>query len=404
MPHRTHADGRDGVVPLPLWGRGTERVLFIFGTRPEAIKLAPVIKAVAAEPRLEPVVIVVRQHHEILDQTLDVFGLVADREIELNRNGHGLTELTSRVLERVGAAIVEEAPSIVVVQGDTTTAYASALAAFYSGVPVAHVEAGLRTNNLAHPYPEELNRQMISRIAEMHFAPTGSAHKNLMAEGVPAERVHVTGNTVVDALHSIYRVDDGRSARASSNGVRVLATAHRRENWGAPLAEICRALRDIAEAHTNVEILFVVHPNPIVRRAAEEALGGLENIQVSPPLAYRDFVCEMARANLILTDSGGIQEEAPIFGTPVVVLRETTERIEGLEHGNAIIAGTTRDSIRAAAFAALARGDGKASRERNLYGDGKASDRIVASLLDRFFGEGEEEAGEVSGAVDGAHA
>lgn len=397
------AEGIHGnVKPLPTWGRGRERVMFVFGTRPEAIKLAPVIKACAAEPRLEPTVVVVRQHHEILDQTLDVFGLVPDRVVEMVRNGHGLVELTAKVLEGVGAAIVETAPSLVVVQGDTTTAYASALAAFYSGVPVAHVEAGLRTNNLAHPYPEELNRQMVARIADMHFAPTRAAYKNLMREGVPSEHVVITGNTVVDALHSI--MPDGAGSRRRGDVVRVLATAHRRENWGGPLTEICRALRDIAEAHANVEILFVVHPNPIVRRAAEEALGGLDNIRISPPLAYRDFVREMAASNLILTDSGGIQEEAPTFGTPVVILRETTERVEGIESGSAIIAGTTRDSIRAAAFAALARGDGK-PKARTIYGDGKASERILAALMDRFFGGiAEDDVEEASGAFDGARA
>lgn len=392
---------RGVVKPLPTWGAGRERVMFVFGTRPEAIKLAPVIKACAAEPRLEPVVVVVRQHQEILDQTLEVFDIKADHVVELVRHGHGLIELTAQVLEGVGNVIVESAPSLTVVQGDTTTAYASALAGFYSGVPVAHVEAGLRTNNLSHPYPEELNRQMIARIADLHFAPTRSAHKNLMREGVPSERIIITGNTVVDALQSILRTG-GESRRREDGTVRVLATSHRRENWGAPLAEICRALRDIAEAHTNVEILFVVHPNPIVRRAAEEALGGLENIRISPPLAYGDFVREMAAAHLILTDSGGVQEEAPTFGTPVVVLRETTERIEGLENGNAIIAGTTRDSIRSAAFAALARGESK-SRSRQVYGDGNASERIIAALMDRFFGVAEQSE-DISGALDGARA
>ncbi|GAC1422889.1 MAG: UDP-N-acetylglucosamine 2-epimerase (non-hydrolyzing) [Actinomycetota bacterium] len=395
------AETRGVVQTLPTWGSGRERIMFVFGTRPEAIKLAPVIAECAREPRLEPFVLVVRQHNEILDQTLAVFGISADRSVELQRHGHGLVELTSRVLEGVGEAIVETAPSLVIVQGDTTTAYAAALAAFYSGVPVAHVEAGLRTNNLAHPYPEELNRQMISRIADVHFAPTRSACKNLLREGIPSERIVVTGNTVVDALQSILRRGDG-AQRREKGAVRVLATSHRRENWGAPLAEICRALRDIAEQHSNVEILFVVHPNPIVRRAAEEALGGLENITISPPLAYGDFVREMAAANVILTDSGGVQEEAPTFGTPVVVLRETTERVEGLESGNAIIAGTTRESIRTAAFAALARGESR-TKGRSLYGDGKASERIVAALLSRLVGSPEISA-DVNEAVDGVRA
>ncbi|MHB8511287.1 MAG: non-hydrolyzing UDP-N-acetylglucosamine 2-epimerase [Actinomycetota bacterium] len=393
------AETRAVVQALPLWGSGRERVMFVFGTRPEAIKLAPVIKACGSEPRLTPYVLCVRQHNEILDQTLDVFGVTADRSVELMRHGHGLVELTSRVLEGVGEAIVETAPSLVVVQGDTTTAYAAALAAFYSGVPVAHVEAGLRTNNLAHPYPEELNRQMISRIADIHFAPTRSAVRNLIREGIASERIIMTGNTVVDALQSILRKTD--TTRKRNGAVRVLATSHRRENWGAPLAEICRALRDIAEEHSNVEILFVVHPNPIVRRAAEEALGGLENITISPPLAYGDFVREMASANVILTDSGGVQEEAPTFGTPVVVLRETTERVEGLESGNAIIAGTTREAIRAAAFAALARGETRT--KGGLYGDGKASERIVSALLSHLIGSPAESA-ESEAALDGARA
>jgi UDP-N-acetylglucosamine 2-epimerase (non-hydrolysing) len=252
---------------------------------------------------------------------------------------------------------------------------------------------------------------MIGRIADLHFAPTRSAYKNLIREGIAPERIVVTGNTVVDALHWILRSEprqigesasDEPASKLNDGVVRVLATSHRRENWGAPLAEICRALRDIAEGHPNVEILFVVHPNPIVRRAAEEALGGLDNIRISPPLAYGDFVREMAAANLILTDSGGVQEEAPTFGTPVVILRETTERIEGLESGNAIIAGTTRDHIRAAAFAALARGEGK-TKSRHIYGDGKASERILAALMDRFFGVAET-GDEVSGALDGVRA
>jgi UDP-N-acetylglucosamine 2-epimerase (non-hydrolysing) len=401
MPNATtHTNGHGGVVsPLPQRGDDAKRVMFVLGTRPETIKLAPVIARVSEHERLRPIVTVVRQHQEILDHTLDVFGLSPDAVVDFERHGARLAELTSRVLEGVARVIDDHKPDMVMVQGDTTTAYAAALAAFYANVPVGHVEAGLRTNNLNHPYPEELNRQMIGRIAELHFAPTRAACRNLMREGVHADKVFVTGNTVVDALLSIAP-DAGGNAGERNGHARVLVTAHRRENWGHGLDEICRALRDIASAGpVPVEIMFVVHPNPIVREAAEAALGGLENVTVSPPLPYREFVRELASADLILTDSGGIQEEAPTFGIPVVILRETTERMEGVEAGNAVVAGTRRESIRAAAINALSWVDKTPSRSRRLYGDGRAARRIVNVLLDRFFEQEEEQ---VSGVPHGA--
>ena len=405
MPNATHtsapSNGHGGVVQaLPQRDDDSKRVMFVLGTRPETIKLAPVVARCREDGRLRPIVTVVRQHQEILDHTLDVFGITPDVVVDFQRTGARLAELTARVLEGVAAVIDAQHPDVVMVQGDTTTAYAASLAAFYAGIPVGHVEAGLRTNNLNHPYPEELNRQMIGRIAELHFAPTRAACRNLIREGVPGDKIFVTGNTVVDALLSIYPAA-GANGHERNGHARILVTAHRRENWGQGLDEICKALRDIASAGpVPVEIMFVVHPNPIVREAAERALGGLENVTVSPPLPYRAFVTELATADLILTDSGGIQEEAPTFGTPVVVLRETTERMEGVESGSAVVAGTRRESIRAAAIAALSRVDKAPSRSRRLYGDGRAARRIVGVLLDRFFEE-QDEVSEVSGVPHG---
>lgn len=367
------------------------RVMAIFGTRPEAIKLAPVLSALEESPLFEPRVVVTGQHREMLAQVLDLFGVEPDRDLDLCRPGQTLSELTARALTGLDDAIVADEPDAILVQGDTTTTFAGALAGFHRQVPVFHVEAGLRTLDLASPFPEEANRQLTSRIASLHLAPTMGNRANLMAENVDPARIVVTGNTVIDAL--LAAVDRSTSygdpalADLDDDPRRVvLVTAHRRESWGDGHAAVARALAEIARSEPDVLVVFPVHRNPVVREAVLPALDGRANVRVVEPLAYGGLVRLMRRADLILTDSGGIQEEGPSLGKPVLVLRDTTERPEAVLAGTVKLVGTDEGTIVDATRTLLHDADAYAAMANavNPYGDGRAAERTVAAMAHVF--------------------
>ena len=375
------------------------RVALLVGTRPEAIKLAPVVRAIAATPGLEPWLISTGQHRRMLDQVIALFGLEVDRELSVMHPDQSLAGLTARVAEAADAAFADCAPDVVVVQGDTTSAFTAGLVAFYRRIPVAHVEAGLRTGRLDAPFPEEANRVLLSRLARWHFAPTERAARNLLDEGVAAERVHVTGNTVIDALliEAAHQRDPAHPAAAEADAALArllglgdgapippyaLVTGHRRENFGDGFDGICRALRRLAERHPDHLIVYPVHLNPRVLGPVTEALGDVGNVRLVDPQPYRPFVALMRHARLILTDSGGVQEEAPSLGVPVLVMRETTERPEGVDAGLVRLVGTDPERIVAEASRLLTDADARAAMARasNPYGDGRAAERIAATL------------------------
>lgn len=365
-----------------------KRVLVAFGTRPEAIKLAPVIERLRERPAdFETLVAVTAQHREMLDQVLALFAIEPDFDLNIMTAGQTLTDITTRALAGMTSLIEQANPAAVIVQGDTTTTFASALAAFYQSAPVAHVEAGLRTHDLARPFPEEANRALTTRIARWHFAPTSVAEKNLLAEGVDPKAIAVTGNTVVDALVETvrhpYEFGPGPIADALASGRRiVLATAHRRENWGEPYERICAAAAAIVKRFDDVEVLFATHKNPIVLDVARKTLGGWDRISLIEPQDYLPFVKLMEASTLILSDSGGVQEEAPSLGKPALVLREVTERPEAIDAGVVKLVGTDTDRIVAEATRLLS--DSQAYEEMahvaNPFGDGHAAERIVEVL------------------------
>lgn len=373
------------------------KVLLVFGTRPEAIKLAPLVKALQAAPeRFETRVCVTAQHRQMLDQTLRLFEITPDIDLDLMRPDQGLEEFTARSLTALAPVMAEAAPDVVVVQGDTTTALTGALAAFYRQIPVGHVEAGLRTHDPYSPFPEEINRQLVSRIAGLHFAPTDRNRANLLAEGIGEAGITVTGNTVIDAL--FWMRDRLRRGPALGEAIAaeiaaqagvdlsgrpfILVTGHRRENFGAGFQGICRGLAAIAARFPDLELVYPVHLNPNVRRPVAEILGGLPNLRLIEPQDYERFVWLLDRCRLVMTDSGGIQEEAPSLGKPVLVMRDTTERPEAVEAGTVRLIGTEAERLLAeasrllddkAAYAAMA-------RAHNPYGDGRACARILAAL------------------------
>jgi UDP-N-acetylglucosamine 2-epimerase len=362
------------------------RVLCVFGTRPEAIKMAPVVHALAdPSSGLEPVVCVTDQHREMLDQVLEFFDVTPDHRLGVMQAAQTPSEVAARVLERLPAILDEVQPAAVLVQGDTTTTVAAALAAFHARLPVGHVEAGLRTHRLDSPFPEEANRRLTSVMARWHFAATPQARDDLLLEHVPAPHIVVTGNPVVDALlWAVDRLGDRRMVRLPADGARrlILVTAHRRESFGAPFLELCRALRELADRNPDVELAYPVHLNPQVQTPVRRVLGGHPRIHLLPPVGYGELVDLLRRSQLVLTDSGGIQEEAPSLGKPVLVLRDTTERREGIAAGTARLVGTSRRRIVAeterllrdpAAYAAMA-------RAHNPYGDGRAAGRVVRVL------------------------
>jgi UDP-N-acetylglucosamine 2-epimerase len=365
------------------------KVLCVFGTRPEAIKMAPVVRELRKYPvGVDVRVCVTGQHRQMLDQVLRLFEIVPDHDLQIMRADQSLTELTTAALKGLDALIALERPEWMVVQGDTTTAMAAALVAFYHRVRIAHVEAGLRSWNLGHPFPEEANRRIADGLSNLHFAPTEAARQNLLREGVDAGTILVTGNTVIDALQWVAALPapaDLDAFTAADDASRlVLVTAHRRESFGPGIEAICLALRDLATRYGDgVRVVYPVHLNPRVREPVHRILGDLPNVVLAPPLDYLRFVHLMKRAYLVLTDSGGIQEEAPGLGKPVLVLREVTERPEAVEAGTARVVGTTRERVVCAASRLL---DDPAEYTRmahaaNPFGDGHAARRIVAALL-----------------------
>jgi len=368
------------------------KVLVVFGTRPEAIKMAPVVRVLAATPGITPVVCLSGQHRDMLAGVLGFFGIVPDHDLSVMRPGQDLVHVTTAVLQGMQRVLAAEAPDWVLVHGDTTTALAAALAAFYAGRRIGHVEAGLRTGDLRQPWPEEMNRAVVDRIADGLFAPTESARANLLAENVPPDRIVVTGNTVIDALLAVRAALDGDVELRQRTGAPfgfldpakrlILVTGHRRESFGPGFERICAGLRRIA-ARDDVEIVYPVHLNPSVQTPVRRILGGLGNVHLLAPLDYLPFVYLMTRSHLILTDSGGIQEEAPALGKPVLVMREVTERPEALAAGTVALVGTDPERIhdgvaalidQPARYAAFA-------RAHNPYGDGKAALRIRDALL-----------------------
>lgn len=377
------------------------KVLTVFGTRPEVIKMAPVIKELERYPsEIQSMVCATAQHRQMLDQMLDIFDIQPDYDLDIMLLGQTLSQITANILTRLDHVVAQERPDWVLVQGDTTTVMVASMVAYYHRVRVGHVEAGLRTGDKFQPFPEEINRRVADVVSDLHFAPTETNRQNLLREGVPESSVLVTGNTVIDALQSIVTQARRRVHKEwepQLNGRRLLlVTAHRRENFGPPLEEICRALAQIAREYApDVHILYAVHLNPNVWKPVHATLDGVPNVTLTRPLDYETFVGLMDRAYLVLTDSGGIQEEAPGLGKPVLVLREVTERPEAVAAGTAKVVGTSYRRI--VEETAVLLDDGEAyermARAVNPYGDGRASQRIVAALLGQpvepFTGAGE---------------
>jgi len=369
------------------------------GTRPEAIKLAPVIAALEASGDLRPVVIATGQHREMLQQVVDLFGIRVDRDLAVMQPDQTLASLTSRLMSRIDEVLGEVAPDMVMAQGDTTTTFVSALGSFYRRIPFAHVEAGLRTGNIWSPFPEEVNRRLTSPITTLHFAPTDFGRRNLLREGVPEAQITVTGNTVIDALQMEVERQRSPQIRAAIHDALgpvlgadwdripyVLITGHRRENFGDGFDQICEAIAALAGMFPAFRFVYPVHLNPNVQKPVYERLGGLENVRLIAPLEYREFVALMSRCTLVLTDSGGIQEEAPTLGKPVLVMRDTTERPEGVEAGTVRLVGA--DAGKIVEHVRLLLTDSAAyngmAEAVNPYGDGKASGRIVERICAYF--------------------
>ena len=372
---------------------GLRRVMTICGTRPEAIKLAPVIRQLQWRADWQTIVTVTAQHREMMDQALALFGITPDYDLDLMQPGQTVFAVTSRVLLGLQPVLEQARPDLVLVQGDTTTVMAGALAAFYLKIPVGHVEAGLRSFDRFQPFPEEMNRKLATALADLHFAPTDLARRNLLAEGVPAGRIFVTGNTAVDALlHAAGLNPPPRAPQLDGldPGRRlVVVTTHRRENWGEPIRQVCRAIRRLVERFDDVEVLYALHLNPVVQSAAREELRGAPRVQLLDAIDYGPWVQILKRAHLILTDSGGIQEEAPSLGKPVLVLRNVTERPEGLEAGTLKVVGTGTEAVFAEASRLLTDEAEytRMAQAHNPYGDGQAAGRIVATIAAFFAGQ-----------------
>lgn len=364
----------------------------VFGTRPEGIKMAPIIKELEKRPNVESIICITAQHREMLDQVLNLFDIKPDYDLNIFKPGQTLTEITTRALTGLEEVINKEEPNILLVQGDTTTVFAGALAAFYHKVRIGHVEAGLRSGNLYSPYPEEANRKLTGVITDFHFAPTERNKKNLLNEDYPEEKIYITGNTVIDALK--YTIKDGYIFDNSllneldyENKRIILLTSHRRENIGEPMENIFRAIRDIVVNHEEVEVVFPVHLNPKVREIANRILGKNSRIHLIEPLDYEPFTNLMAKSNIVVTDSGGLQEEAPTLGIPVLVVREETERPEGVEAGTAKLVGTEYKNLYDNLETLLINKDEyeKMAKAVNPYGDGNAAERIVDILVNSQF-------------------
>lgn len=363
-----------------------KHILCIVGTRPEGIKMAPLIKALKAEPWTRVTVLATAQHRGLLDQVLSLFDIQPDVDLDIMRANQTLPELTARLITALDGKFAELSPDVVLAQGDTTTVMTAALVAFYRRIPFGHVEAGLRTHDLNNPFPEEMNRIVAGHLARWHFVPTERSRQNLLREGIADGAIHVTGNTVIDALLEVAATDWPLDIPLDPDKRLILVTAHRRENFGEPFRAICRAIRRLVDHYADIQVVYPVHPNPNVQSTAHELLGGHPRIRLCDPLDYAPFVEAQKRAYLILTDSGGVQEEAPALGRPVLVLRTETERPEAVDEGVVRLVGTDEDRIVAeasrlldspAAYREMARGV-------SPYGDGHAAERIVTVLRDAF--------------------
>ena len=369
----------------------SKKILFIFGTRPEAIKMAPVIKSFQKESCFETRICITAQHREMLDQVLHFFELQPDYDLDLMQKNQDLTTLTSRALVALKVPFEDFKPDLVLVHGDTTTTMTASLAAFYAGIKVGHVEAGLRTFNLQSPFPEELNRQFTSKIADFHFAPTQQAQANLVAENISEEKIVITGNTVIDALQeTVLKIKKLKPSFAAGIPFEskkiILVTGHRRENFGDGMQRVCNVLKEIALAREEVHFVYPVHLNPNVQTVVEKTLGGVSNISLIAPLEYPDFVWLLNESYFIITDSGGVQEEAPSLGKPVIVTRDTTERPEAVNAGTVKLVGTNAEQLKTEVLELIDNVEAykKMSSAHNPYGDGKAAQRIVNFVKDRL--------------------
>ncbi len=360
------------------------KVLMIFGTRPEAVKMCPLALRLKNTKNIECRICLTGQHREMLDQVMDIFQIRADWNLDIMKQGQTLCDITVDILRKLERIIIDEKPDLILVHGDTSTSFAAALTGFYAKVPVGHVEAGLRTYNMKSPYPEEFNRQAVDLLADLYFAPTETAKNNLIKEGKKTERIFVTGNTVIDALKITVKEEYHHEHMKWAEGSRLLLfTAHRRENQGKPMRDMFQALKRIVQDFPDVKVIYPIHKNPFIRRMAEEVFGDLEQMRIIEPLDVVDFHNFMSRSYFILTDSGGIQEEAPSLGKPVLVMRDTTERPEGLAAGTLKLVGTKEEDIYLAAKKLLVdRQEYMAmSRAANPYGDGHACERIADIIL-----------------------
>lgn len=360
-----------------------KKIMTIFGTRPEAIKMAPLVLALKKDPELEPIVVVTAQHREMLDQVLKIFDIEPDYDLNIMKQGQTLPEVTGRVIQGLDSVIKEAKPDMILVHGDTTTTFAGSLAAFYNQIDIGHVEAGLRTHNKYSPFPEEMNRQMTAVLADLHFSPTENSKQNLIVENKNEESISVTGNTAIDALKTTVNEEyHSEIIEKHKDNKVILLTAHRRENIGKPMHNIFSAVRDIVDEFEDVTVVYPIHKNPKVRNVAGEYLGDHDRIEIIEPLDVVDFHNFAANSHIILTDSGGVQEEAPSLAKPVVVLRDTTERPEGVEAGTLKLAGIEKQDIYDLTKELLTNEEmyQKMSQAANPYGDGEASQRICENI------------------------
>lgn len=364
------------------------KVLSVFGTRPEAIKMAPLVKELEKRKEIKSVLCVTAQHREMLDQVLETFNIVPNYDLNIMKKGQTLVDITSRVLERLDEVIKKEQPNIVLVHGDTTTSFAAALCAFYNKIDIGHVEAGLRTNNKYSPYPEEMNRQWVDCMADMYFAPTQLSKENLIRENIDESKIYVTGNTAIDAMKTTVSKDyfNEELDWINDNERMILLTSHRSENIGKPMHNIFKAVRRIIEDFDDVKVIFPIHLNPLVREIANEEFKGCDRIHLIEPLDVFDFHNFQNKSYLIMSDSGGIQEEAPSLGKPVLVLRDTTERPEGIEAGTLKLVGTDEEKIYNETKLLLTNKNeyDKMSHASNPYGDGHTSERIVDAIIEKY--------------------
>ncbi|MCM3486513.1 MULTISPECIES: non-hydrolyzing UDP-N-acetylglucosamine 2-epimerase [Kocuria] len=366
-------------------------IMAIYGTRPEGIKMAPLVLALRDDPRFEVRVVVTGQHREMLDQVNQSFGIVPDSDLDIHAPGQSLTQISNRTLEGLTEVLKKDRPDAVLVQGDTSTTFVGALAAFYAEIPVVHTEAGLRTGNKYSPFPEEINRRLTGQIASLHLAPTAASRENLLKENIDASTIVVTGNSVIDALlitvASLPRIEDPALAERLAEGrPMVLVTAHRRESWGKPLEAVGRAIAALARRHPDHDFVFPAHRNPLVRDAIRPAVQDVKNVLMTEPLPYAQFCALLERASIILTDSGGVQEEGPSLGKPVLVMRETTERPEAVVAGAVKLVGTDEEVIVREVSTLITDQDeySRMARALNPYGDGRAAERTVRALARHF--------------------